>query len=278
MSPSNLPNDQKNGPSSIPCQRCGDFSPHRRLEFLFGKRVCPGCVESFAIDEIDQFKAKLWGQRELFLNCVGLGGVLVSLFSALALSSAASDLLSLGGVVAVEAIALLALLGLSALSLVAFVGYLSLAAWSRPSLAVLLLLSLLSFALLVLLGLGSVLEIAIPSFCLLSPALLMGALGQWSPRNQLAFRQDISDEDLVQLYQHLSGNPEARLGLVLGLLGWGCPLLFPISFLLSLRGISQCDPEAWPPIEEGGKAWLGMALSISGLLAWGCYLLIGSYF
>lgn len=278
MSASDFMKDQEGPLTPIPCQRCGDFASQGRLDVLFGKRVCPGCVESFAVDEIDQFKAKLWGQRELFLYCVGISGFLISLFSALALSSAASERLSLGGVVTIEAVALLALLGLSALSLVAFFGYLMLAAWSRPTLTVLFLLSLFSFALLVFLGLGSVLEIAIPSLCLLSPVLLMGALGQWSPRNQLAFRRDISDEDLVHLYQRLSGNPEARLSLVLGLLGWVCPLLFPVSFFLSLRGLCRCDPEAWPPIEEGGKAWLGMALSLSGVLAWGCYLLIGPYF
>ncbi|MDF1660466.1 MAG: hypothetical protein P1V97_01755 [Planctomycetota bacterium] len=113
------------------CERCGDFTCEERLERLFNKDVCQGCVERYAIDTVDKFKAGLWGKRDVFVWIYGLGGSLVSTYCALSTLIVGLDMAASGGPTIAIYLTMAIILAILGVSFVTSMAYLFLQRWAR---------------------------------------------------------------------------------------------------------------------------------------------------
>lgn len=256
------------------CERCGDFADPETLTAVLGREVCKSCEQRFQ-RALGAFKEQLWGKRDvavwifgglgsLISGCYALVGVLglYSLLTAPTPSSQDLEMAITGGLFAI----------LFALTL----SYFFLQRWARNALFVSPLCFSLVFALLRSRSDPWDTSLLDGSFCSLAllPILILVVI-YIHPRNELAFKIEIEDEELRRLYENSAGNRPAYQSLLTCALGSLIPPLLFVSLGLAMAGLRKSDAEAWPPVGGRGRALTALVFSLLGLSFWTLIMLPG---
>jgi hypothetical protein len=232
------------------CDRCGSFYCGECFKERAGKRICNACLALPGVDHIAETRRKFWGKRDNFVWYFGLVGSLGAL-SGLAVAIAAAQW---SGIAA------------NALMLGLLVSYFMLQRWSRKALFALAPLTVVGVAgeqpaQLAGAGLGA----------LIWTLFLVAALT--SPRNKLAFKIDVGDDEVQRLYDQYVSNPNAMRALVYGVLSLFLPVLAPVALAFGIQSLRRVKPNAWPPVGGRRAALTGVVVSVVALLLW-CWVLV----
>ncbi|MDF1660470.1 MAG: hypothetical protein P1V97_01775 [Planctomycetota bacterium] len=252
------------------CERCGDFICKECIQDLFSRQVCPNCHKNYGGKLLSDFQASLWGKRDVYVWLIGGFGSLLCLTQALVCFAMTIQNLS-GANTPLGVPEALALALFLSLALVITSAYFLLKKWARKAL---FLIPLTGFFLAVVQV--SDLANAVAAACLIVPLPVVFLLSAFTnPQNRLAFRIEVSRDELESLFEVKKSNRAAHNALALSLVAFILPPLLFLSLYLALRGRKNCDPEAWPPVGGMKPAQNALILTTLGFLLWTVILLFG---
>jgi hypothetical protein len=244
-------------PAQGTCSRCGAFYCEEDHRELFGKAYCATCAARPDVDYLEGLRLEFWGKRDAWAWLVGLsaGVSVLGVVVALGANKPESLLLALFGVVS------------AVVSGCFFLGL----PWAR-----------LAFILMRVLGvcIGFVTGGWMGLFTFTVP-LIFGVMIFGDTRNKLFFKEEVSREELQQVWDAYKDNTLARSGLWSGVVGLLIPGVCLIALTCSIIGLLRVDPHAHPPIGRRKQAIAGIILGSLGTLFWGfrlTYVLLNRYF
>jgi hypothetical protein len=251
--------------ATLTCERCGNFICDGCVKMILARKVCLGCTNVNGVDYLESYRLSVWGKRDEYVWFIGgLGSFGTILLLGVLFISVSSGPGGLTTPFLLTAIPMAISLGIS-------VAYLCLQRWARIGLF-----------------LGPVLNIWIPFFAAGSsdPEVLGAVIVMFlfpflfylaaltSARNKLAFKIEVSEAKLEQLYKTYGDNQIARYSLPIGVFGLFLCVPLVMSLLFSVVGLKRVDPKAWPPVGGRGIGIAGLVVSILGILFWsGIFLL-----
>ncbi|WP_434384085.1 B-box zinc finger protein [Melittangium boletus] len=226
------------------CARCGTFICQEDRRLVNGVDYCETCAARPEVDSLETMRRKYWGRRDGWAWFFLLGALAWFVF--LRQRSGTHEppglpatLLSLSGIV---------------LGLCYWLG-LPFARWGPCLLA----LAHLGFTV-IQRNAGGVMLGLVP--LTVSLTLLVDT------RSRLFFQQPVSDEALGLLWRRHVGNPLARTGFLLSLVGVLVVPVAPFALVFSLLALARVSPTAVPPIGGRNKAVAGIVCAAGSLLAW----------
>ncbi|WP_164021494.1 DUF4190 domain-containing protein [Pyxidicoccus trucidator] len=223
------------------CQRCGVFVCTACTAWVMGTLYCAPCAARPEVNYLETFRRGLWGKRDSRAWLVGGGCLLMAPLLPVALSYGR----------------VLTTLGLLA-TVVVGVAWFEGRRWARYALP------------LVPLGLGL---LAVP---LVGPPVLGLALIPFinalqllqDTRCKLFFRVEVSERELLRLWDREVNNPMARSALSLGLGAVFLPLFAPLAIVFGFLALRRVDLKARPPIDRRAQAIAGIVLGVGALALW----------
>ena len=256
------------------CERCGDFADPETLTAVLGREVCESCDQRFQ-RALETYKDQLWGKRDVAVWSLGGFGSFISGIYALSGVVGLFQILTVPG--APPMYYQMAMFGgLFAISFALTFSYFLLQRWARVGIFIL------PLFLPLVLGLSQ--PASFPwgqsllngSFCAMAvlPALILTVI-YIHPRNELAFRIEIEDEELRRLYENSAGNRPAYQSLLTCALGYLIPPLLFVALGLAMAGLRKSAAEAWPPVGGRGRALTALVFSLLGLSFWTLIVLLG---
>lgn len=252
----------ENQEASASCERCGDFACDLCLEHLCGETVCEACVQHENLRDLDRFQEQLRGVRDAFVWTFGLCGILIVVPW---MVTVASFLESGGGQNAGLVVGVLTVYTWLTFGL--HLSYLMLKRWARTALFIAPIMGMPS---LLLIGHSAAIPVewmgVVGVYGAIHGGLVFAA--QLSPRNKLAFNLAVQKEELQDLLRVYSENRGSQLSLVAAILGFFFPPLLLVSLILSGVALGRCGPESWPVAKGRSYAYLGLSVSMVGLMTW----------
>ncbi|MDF1660469.1 MAG: hypothetical protein P1V97_01770 [Planctomycetota bacterium] len=246
------------------CERCGDTICNECVQDLFNHQVCPNCHKNYGGNLLSDFQASLWGKRDNYVCFIGGAGSLF--FSAQALFWFVMALFNLWGGNSLIGVTeeTLSIAFFFTLPLVITGPYLLLKRWARKALFLFPVIALFVASAQVA---NLSIAVGICFIFVLLPLILL-IVAYKNPQNKLAFKMDISTDELETLYEAKKSNRAAHNAFALSLLAFFIPPLLFLSLHLARRGRKNCDPEAWPPIGGMKTAQKALKLTTLGFLLW----------
>lgn len=256
------------------CERCGDFAAPETLTAVLGREVCESCDQRFQ-RALETYKDQLWGKRDVAVWMLGGLGSLISGSYALVGVLGLYSLLT-AATPSPQDLEMAITGGLFAILFAVTLSYFFLQRWARNALFVSPLCFSLIFVLLRSQSDSWDTSFLDGSFCSLAllPTLILLVI-YIHPRNELAFRIEVEDEELRRLYENSAGNRPAYQSLLTCALGYLIPPLLFVSLGLAMAGLRKSDAESWPPVGGRGRALTALVFSLLGLSFWTLIILLG---
>lgn len=218
------------------CVRCGAFFCEADTAVVDGAAYCASCAARPDVDYLEAFRLKYWGKRDTWGYLAILWFVL-GFFVALR-GATGDNLLVLG-------------LGLAQAGIAA--AYFLLIPWARIALVGLQVAG-------VVVAVSSSRSGSVPNLV----GVLVTVMLLTNTRNRLAFRQEVSREQLRKAWDLYANNVIARTGLLLSFLGLFVPVVGLIATLCGVLGLRRVDPNGHPPIGRKKTAIAAIALGVLG--------------
>jgi hypothetical protein len=238
------------------CERCGAFSCAQDYTAVAGRWLCAPCEARPDSDYLETFRLKYWGKRDVWAWLMGLAGV--AHVATVVTTAAAGYLILVPLAVAVGAAEICYFLGprwarAFIFAPVAEMILTPLLIWSRSPNE---------------LGLGTVSSLL--AQMVVMPALpgLLGLAIFFNTRNQLFFREPVSEGRLKKAWDLYCNNTAARSGFLLSLLGIFVPGFGLLGVIFSTIGLNRVDPSAFPPIGRKKLAIAGIVLGAMETVGW----------
>ena len=263
----------KDRQATTSCERCGDFICNECSRKLDSGKFCQDCQIYHGGPDLLDLRASLWGKRdELVWLLGGFGSLFLIIFSVLLVAAAFEKFRGVSvGPQIIQMLFAAAFLGFSSFVTMA---YFMLQKWARGALFLVLicgiLLSIISSLLENTLDVTTIVQVLLRGF--LPFTFILAAF--LSPRNKLAFKIDISIEDLGKIYETVKVNQDARNSVLLSLLGFLLPPLLLASLYCAYRGFKNYNPDSSPPIPGLKQALIGLTLSLIGILFWSTFFVV----
>ncbi|WP_342377640.1 hypothetical protein NVS55_00020 [Myxococcus stipitatus] len=231
------------------CRRCGAFVCGVCSTWVMSVLYCADCAARPEVNYLDVFRQGLWGKRDATAWWVGI-------FS-LGFVAGGAWLASVG-----EWLLAMLLWASAGVGGCFFLGQ----RWARTGLAV------------------APVVVGIVAFWKMGPVALVCALLLFistlkiflDARNRLFFRVEVSEQDLLRLWDLHVNNPLARTALSLGVASFIIPVFAPFAVLVGALALRKVDPHARPPIGRKEHAMAGIGLGLGAVVVW--VLLVTPYF
>ncbi|MDF1660468.1 MAG: hypothetical protein P1V97_01765 [Planctomycetota bacterium] len=254
------------------CERCGDFICNECVQDLFNRQVCLNCHKNYGGKLLSDFQASLWGKRDGYVWMIGGIGSLMFFSQIVLWSVLAFQVIFDGNGLSGELWEMFILVLFSGLALGITGAYFLLKNWARKAL---FLFPLTGFVL-ALASFSDTPNAIGLSFVFVLLPLVFVISAYTNPQNKLAFRIEVSTEELETLFETTKSNSAAHNAFALSLLAFFLPPLLFLSLYLALRGRKNCDPEAWPPVGGMKPAQNALILTTLGFLLWTVILIFSA--
>lgn len=250
--------------AEMSCERCGDFICNECIQDLFKRQVCQDCHNKYGGKLLSDFQASLWGKRDGYVWLIGGFGSLIFLSQIFFwfIQAAQTQLSGTGTIKDLAGMIILIALFTAATGLTG--SYLLLKKWARKAL---FLFPIVGVPLTVI-SVSSVPSVIVFSSLLVLLPFVFCVSAWTNPQNKLAFKIEISPEQLEKLFETMKSNQAAHNAFTLSVLALFIPPFLFLSLYLALRGRANCDAEGWPPVGGGKEARNGLILTTLGFIIW----------